>query len=373
MKDAQTAEHGIFLARTTGDLGTSPLKRRQMNSSDATRQRAACLRRALIAFCLLVAETFTTNLATASEPDPPAEPAAPALPADKKLTGVVPAVPNPSPSVLAGEPSPELETIPPLIWNHPRFSTADYFITGTGGALTLTAAIVAPRSVHSISGGILFDDAARRALRAHSLQARYQFRDASDVGLSLSVTWPFFADALASAWWYRGSRDAAEQIALIDLETLAIAGAVQGATNVIVSRERPYGQDCGSSQLPGNAIDCQSSQQYRSFFSGHATFSFTGAALICMHHFENDLLGSPWDALSCAGGYAVAATTSTFRIVSDVHYASDVILGALVGTAIGYGVPLLHYRQTRASTAANDQLRLMLVPSPGGASVMGVF
>ena len=373
MKDGSAAENRAFLECTTGDLGPFPLKRREMNSSDATRLQAACLRRALVALCLLSAATFSVTSAAASEPDPALAPNAPDPPAAPKGGSEVPAVPTPSPSVLAGKPSPELETIPPLLWNHPRFSTADYFITGTGGALTLTAAIVAPRSVHSISGGILFDDAARRALKAHSLRARYQFRDASDVGLSFTVTWPFFADALASAWWYRGSREAAEQMALIDLEALAVAGAVQGATNVIVSRERPYGQDCGSGQLPGNAIDCQSSQQYRSFFSGHATFSFTGAALICVHHFENDLLGSPWDALSCAGGYAVAATTSTFRVVSDVHYASDVILGALVGTAIGYGVPLLHYRQTRAATASNDQLRIMLVPSPGGASVMGVF
>jgi membrane-associated phospholipid phosphatase len=338
-----------------------------MKLSEATRQRAERLRRTLIACGLLLSALCSAANASAAEPDP-----APTA-ASAKSAGTVPAVPNPSPSVLAGEPSEALDIVPPLSWNHPRFNTADYFITGFGGVLTLTSAIVAPRSAHSISGGILFDDAARRALRAHSLQARYQFRDASDVGLSLSVTWPFFADALASAWWYRGSRDTAEQMALVDLEALAIAGAVQGATNVIVSRERPYGQDCGSAQLPSNAIDCQSSQHYRSFFSGHSTFSFTGAALICVHHFENDLLGSPWDALSCAGGYAVAATTSTFRVVSDTHYASDVILGALVGTAIGYGVPLLHYRQARAASASNDQLRLMLVPSAGGLGVMGIF
>jgi membrane-associated phospholipid phosphatase len=265
---------------------------------------------------------------------------------------------------------------PPLLWSWARFSTADYFVTGAGGALTLMAAIVQPRSMHSISGGILFDDAARSALRAHSLQARYQFRDASDVGVSLAVTWPFFADSLTTAWWYRGSRDVAEQMALIDLETLAIAGAVQGATNVLVSRERPYGRDCGSAQLPENAIDCRSGQHYRSFFSGHATFSFAGAALICVHHFENELLGAPWDALSCAGGYAVAATTATFRIVSDVHYASDAVLGALVGTAIGYGVPLLHYRHGPThpdATNTTNRVQVMVVPSAGGLGLMGIF
>jgi membrane-associated phospholipid phosphatase len=324
------------------------------------------LRRALLVLTLLVGSICVHSRAQAQaiEPAPIATP--------DNVPGELPAVPNPSPAPVAGAPNSEGFVLPPLVWKWSRFATADYLVTGVGGALTLTTAIVQPRSVHSITGGILFDNAARNALRAHSLPARYQFRDASDVGLSLSVTWPFFADSLTTAWWYRGSRDVAEEMALVDLETLAVAGAIQGATNVLVSRERPYGRSCGSSELPADAIDCESSQHYRSFFSGHATFSFAGAALICVDHFEHDLLGSPWDALSCAGGYAVAATTSTFRVVSDMHYASDVILGALVGTAVGYGVPLLHYRQARAERAASD-LRLMVVPSAGGIGVLGIF
>jgi len=262
----------------------------------------------------------------------------------------------------------------PLIWKWSTFSTADYVIGVVGGGVTLGAAIVKPRAQHSLSGGLWFDDSVRSALRAHSLANRYIFRDASDVGLSLMVTWPLVADALTAAWWYRGSRESAQEMALIDLETFAISGALQGATNVFVSRERPYGRDCGSAELPSNAIDCTNSIHYRSFFSGHSSFSFTGAALICMHHFENDLLGAPWDALSCAGGYAVAATTATFRVVSDVHYPSDVLTGALVGSLVGYGVPLLHYHHRRADTSTTQAgLQLHLVPSPGGIGVLGIF
>ncbi len=262
---------------------------------------------------------------------------------------------------------------PPLVWKWSRFSTADYLITGAGGAITLAAAIVHPRPQHLIHGGILFDDAVRNTLRARPLANRYIFRDASDVGLSLAVTWPFAADALTAAWWYRGSRDVAQEMALIDLQALAISGALQGVSNVFVSRERPYGRNCGTNQLPSDAIDCANSGHYRSFFSGHSSFSFTSAALICVHHFENDLLGAPWDALSCAGGYAVAATTATFRVVSDMHYASDVLTGALMGTLVGYGVPLLHYRNRDAAAATQNTLRLELVPSPGGLGVAGVF
>ena len=277
-----------------------------------------------------------------------------------------------APAVGAPSVVPEPGTGEPLIWTGPRFSTLDYVITVTGGAITLGAAVFDPRSQHVLSGGILFDDAVRGALRREGIQARYAFRDASDAGVSLAVTWPFVVDSLVTAWWYRGSRDVAEQMALIDLETFAIAGAVQGATNVLVSRERPYGGNCGSSELPEVAIDCDGSNRYRSFFSGHSAFAFTGAALICTHHFRTDLLGAPWDALSCAGAYAVAATTATFRVVSDVHYASDVVTGALMGTLIGYGVPFLHYGE-RAPAAEPAGFSIQLVPSPGGIGVWGVF
>lgn len=267
----------------------------------------------------------------------------------------------------------------PLIWRASRFGLSDFILTGTGGAITLAAAIAHPRPQHLLRGALGFDDDVREHLRAGTLAARFRYRDASDVGLSLAVTWPFVADALTSAWWYRGSRESAQQMALIDLEALALTGAIQGATNVLVSRERPFGHDCGGDQLPGDAIDCVNSFHYRSFFSGHSAFSFTGAALICAHHFENELLGSPWDALSCAGGYAVATTTAAFRVVADMHYASDVMLGAAIGTLVGYGVPLLHYRNFGGSRRERRDgshpvgLQLSLLPVSGGVGVGGTF
>jgi len=260
---------------------------------------------------------------------------------------------------------------PPLEWRWAKFSTLDYLVTFGAASGMLAGAIIKPRSEHSLTGGIWFDEAARDALRRDDSQSRYIFRDASDVGLSLTVTWPFFADSLITAWWYRGSRDVAEQMALIDLQTLAVVGAVHSATTVLVSRERPFGRNCGTEEMPAEAIDCEGSFHYRSFFSGHAAFSFTGAALICAHHMKQELLGPPWDALSCASGYAVAATTATFRMAADVHYASDVMTGALVGTLFGFGIPLLHY-QTRPDT---DRLgvKLQLVPAAGGLGVAGAF
>jgi membrane-associated phospholipid phosphatase len=282
-----------------------------------------------------------------------------------------PSVPNPGPEIIAGTPgSPDRL---PLSWDWAPFSTADYVIGGTAGAITLAAAIVHPLPTHHLQGGILFDDAVRNAVRPSSIQTRYAFRDASDVGLSLAAVWPFFGDALATAWWYRGSRDAAEQMVLLDLETLSISGAIQGVTNVVVSRQRPYGRYCGTPALPSAALDCSDTSEYRSFFSGHSTFSFTAAALVCVNHTKSELLGSPWDGLSCGAGYVVAAATASFRVLADEHYASDVIVGALVGTLIGYGVPLLHDRQHSFARIRAGGVTLQLVPSGGGAAVVGTF
>ena len=336
-----------------------------------------------------------------------ADPAPVPYPMEVTAPGATPAAPPPGVSPLEGSPPPAPEPVqeplvvpaqpprrpprpvnalpivstnapPPLVWKWPTFGVGDYVITAAGAAITLGASIVQPRGRHSLSGGILFDDAVRDALRANRLADRYIFRDASDVGLSLAVSWPFAADALTTAWWYRGSRETAQEMALIDLETLAISGALQGATNVVMSRERPFGEGCGAGELPTDAIDCKNSFHYRSFFSGHSAFSFTGAALICVHHLENELIGGPWDAISCAGGYAVAATTATFRVVADVHYASDILLGAAVGTLVGYSVPLLHYRHVvgssgRASVTRPNEIQLHLVPSPGGIGLLGIF
>jgi membrane-associated phospholipid phosphatase len=210
-----------------------------------------------------------------------------------------------------------------------RFSTADWIITGTGAAITLASAIVPPLKKHSLGGGILFDDSARKTLRLPTSEGRYVARDASDVILSLEATWPFFVDALITTWWYHGSPDAAAQMALVDGEALAIVTAVQGATNTIVSRERPYGPSCGSPYLPNQTNDCEGNVHYRSFFSGHTAFTFMAASLLCVHHMKLDLPGGIGDELSCVTAYAGAAATGTLRVVGDMHYVSDVMVGGL--------------------------------------------
>jgi len=264
----------------------------------------------------------------------------------------------------------------PIKWDPewPRFSTADWIITSTGAAITIGSAIVPPLKKHSLGGGILIDDSARKALRLPTSEGRYVARDASDVLLSLEATWPFFVDALITTWWYHGSPDAAAQMALVDGEALAIVTAVQGTTNTIVSRERPYGQTCGSPELPNQTNDCEGNVHYRSFFSGHSAFTFMAASLICVHHMKLDLMGGIGDELSCVTAYAGAAATATFRVMGDMHYVSDVTVGAAFGTLVGLAVPLLHYRRVNLPPQEKKTaIDWQVIPVGAGLGVGGVF
>lgn len=265
-----------------------------------------------------------------------------------------------------------------VLWNPewPRFSTADWIITAAGAAITLTSAIIPPQSKHSLQGGIAFDDSARKTLRLPTSEGRYVARDGSDIILSLEATWPFFVDALITTWWYRGSPDAAAQMTLVDGEALAIVTAIQGATNTIVSRERPYGQTCGApgGELPSTTNDCEGNVRYRSFFSGHSAFTFMAAGLICVHHEKLELLGggAP-EHIACLTAYAGAAATATLRVMGDMHYASDVAVGASVGTLVGLAVPLIHYRRVNLAPQAKRAVDWTVIPVGAGLGVGGTF
>lgn len=252
-----------------------------------------------------------------------------------------------------------------------RIGTADYVTTAGAVALTVGARIL-PMGAPQWRGGILFDDRVRDALRVGSLEGRYGMRDASDVGVSLASTWPFLVDGLVTAWWHRGRADVAYEMSVVSAEAFAIAIAIQGTANHLGRRERPFGGACGG-ELPEQSVDCDASVRYRSFFSGHATLAFTGASLICVHHFGLGLLGPSGDTASCVGGILVAASTSTLRVMSDMHYASDVVIGALVGTAVGITVPILHMHPNKESTARSKGIDVRLAPVGTGLGLVGSF
>jgi membrane-associated phospholipid phosphatase len=256
-----------------------------------------------------------------------------------------------------------------------RFDLPDLLLTAGSGITILVAALVGPTPRHA-RGGVLVDEDVRDALRIGDENGRRAARDASDALLNVMLAFPFLVDAAAYTAWYRGSREVAWNLALVNLETMALTEGVRTAFNVLVSRERPYGRECGGA-LPNRAFDCDARSRYYSFFSGHASQTFASAALTCSHHLNLDLYGGGWaDAAPCLAGFGLAATTALLRVVGDVHYLSDVLVGAAFGTAMGFTVPwlVLHRRRGRARPEADaGGAEIVLVPMAGGAGLAGVF
>ncbi|MFH1653369.1 MAG: phosphatase PAP2 family protein [Pseudomonadota bacterium] len=97
-----------------------------------------------------------------------------------------------------------------------------------------------------------------------------------------------------------------------------------------------------------------------SFYSGHTSLAFalavSSGTVATMREYK--LAPLIWGA-----GLAVAATTGYLRIAADKHYITDVIGGALIGSAIGFGIPYLFHRPKPDKGHA---LMLSAMPIDGG-------
>lgn len=124
--------------------------------------------------------------------------------------------------------------------------------------------------------------------------------------------------------------------AILMAEAVGVAVLVDQVVKFSVARARPYVHD--PSTPPSSLPDLSANL---SFFSGHATFAFamTAAAgtLALMR-------GSKYAWLVWAIGLPVAIGVSYLRMAADMHYLTDVAVGAAVGTFYGVGIPVLHGR-----------------------------
>lgn len=278
--------------------------------------------------------------------------------------------PEPTPIEEPEEPRARPGHGAPLHWDDRwgRWGVADQVMIGILLAGTVGFQIAGPRRADDpwVRTSTL-DETVRDGMRFRSEAARQRIRDASDVFLSLTVAWPLLFDALASALWYHESPRVARELALLSVETQFVTATIQSFANMISSRQRPYVQDCGTEVDP-NDRECKSRVRYRSFFSGHTSQAFAGAATTCMYHARLPLYGGGTrEAIPCIAMMTLAAATGAFRIMGDMHWITDVLTGAVVGIAAGVAVPALRMRAQRG------RLQISLVPNGLGLGVTGAY
>lgn len=283
--------------------------------------------------------------------------------------------------VLAQAAPPAAATVPgpaqppqqaPLVWNeeHARVRPVEYVLAGAGGLAAIAEYTWAtPQGEPHWTGGILFDDAVRSALKVNSPSAREALWTAAGVvGVSEAVLTVGVDSVLVP--WLRGSTDVMWQLTWIDMESYALGSLVAITGYDTIGRARPSWADC---QKNPTLPDCVTSPT-ASFPSGHVAESFIAAGLGCVNHAYVPIYGSHlFDALACARDVVLASSVGVMRIMGDRHWATDVLAGAGIGFAAGYALPLvLHY----ASHGRDRSAGLFVAPMMGdrvGAVVTGVF
>lgn len=148
---------------------------------------------------------------------------------------------------------------------------------------------------------------------------------------------------------------------LITAEAVALAGTLNQLVKYSVGRQRPYARAGVPNPDTGQGAD----DANLSFYSAHTSITFSTAFAAGT---VARLRGYSWaPAIFIAGG-AVGVLTGYLRIAADQHYLTDVVTGALVGSAVGIGVPLLHRNDAAGKPIAFVPAPLPW-PLPGGGGL----
>jgi membrane-associated phospholipid phosphatase len=230
--------------------------------------------------------------------------------------------------------------------------------TGVAAVSLLSFAIPAPDTCHWCeSNG--FDDAVRDALRASNPRTAGHVSHAFAFGAA-----PLLAagGAVLPAIEDRKLKRAGTDLWIL-ANTLIFNTGFNEVFKRMVGRQRPafhYGvqDETEASGIPSEAN--------RSFYSLDTSFAFSAAACGTTLAYLHDYEIAPW---ILGGGATFATTAGVLRIAADMHWATDVIVGAVAGTAIGVSVPLALHRRESAPELAS----LHVIVLPQGVTVFGVF
>jgi energy-converting hydrogenase Eha subunit B len=137
-----------------------------------------------------------------------------------------------------------------------------------------------------------------------------------------------------------------------DIVPVMQAGIVTGVLNqtfkLLFVRRRPF------AEFQGRSVQQRKGDVNTSFFSGHSGLAFAMAASAGTVASLRDYRSAPaiW-----AGGLMIAVTTGYLRIAADAHYTTDVLAGAVIGSAVGIAIPLLFHEDVLTDEEPVARLR----------------
>lgn len=131
-------------------------------------------------------------------------------------------------------------------------------------------------------------------------------------------------------------------IATMFVETRLLAEATPMITKKLFPRFRPY--------VYSEEFDFETKDVYndsRSFFSNQSAYVFSSAVFTAkvFSDYYPESKARPW---VWGGALASATAIGVLRHEIGIHYISDLVVGAAVGSALGYFIPHFHLRKSSA-------------------------
>jgi len=160
--------------------------------------------------------------------------------------------------------------------------------------------------------------------------------------------------------------------ALLITEATVVAGVLNQIAKFGFARERPFVHYLPRAPTAIRELTASPSDDNLSFFSGHTTIAFaiaTSSATIAT------MRGYKLAPLIWGTGLAFGTSIGYLRIAADKHYFSDVMTGAIVGSIVGVGIPLLFHSPKGGGAAANASAQGLSSPGSRTAavSISGTF
>jgi membrane-associated phospholipid phosphatase len=223
-------------------------------------------------------------------------------------------------------------------------TNVDATVLVSGGVLWLGSEILktqlAPSECRWCTSNAV-DDSVRSTLVWQNVDAADKVSDVFAYGLA-----PSFAIGLSALASYHDGGSAARWAtdALLIGEASVLAMDLNHVVKLAAGRERPFVHALPADRKP---LTAHPSDNNVSFFSSHTTWVFALAAssgtVATMRGYR--LAPAVW-----AVGAPIALATGWLRIAADRHYFTDVAVGAVVGSALGVGIPLAFHGREPATS-----------------------
>jgi membrane-associated phospholipid phosphatase len=246
-----------------------------------------------------------------------------------------------------------------------RHTSAPAILLELGASLAFSSVVVlgvGPAAKHCgwcASDG--FDESVRNALRAaHPRTAAgvsHAFSTAAAPALALGAVVP-------SAFMWGRPAHALEDTAIV-LDSVILTFGITHGTKRLVDRERPavhHGlvAETEYAHHPG--------EWNQSFFSQDTSIAFALGSSAATLAYLRGYPSAPWVVFA---GSVIGVGTACLRVAADMHWATDVLTGAVVGTGVGFALPFLWHG--RVAQQAPRALVLAPVVGRGQAGVVTVL